>query len=215
MKRFTLALVAAVTLLCSTGAPVARAQEADAPIAVGLKVTTNFRDAIGTSQKSANVITTTLTDPSGFQTLATLKWDFVMNTITWDIPGIGSTTETLDDAKPTLTGSNYALYYIYKNTLAGQQAQAAEDAGQPGSATLDNPGCDWFPDWLETPCILDCCAVHDACYAAENPPCTAKSWIPFVGSSACKACNKAVVKCIAKCVKDAIIGKLPVPIEHR
>lgn len=224
MKRCLPALIVCLSLAVSAvvpnSVPIGRAQAfeasgSDAVVAVGLQVTTNFRDAIGTSQKSGNRITTVLTDPTNFQTLATLTWDFALNTMTWDIPGIGSTTETLDDAKPTLTGSNYALYYIYKNTLAGRQMQQAEDTGSPGSGTLDNPGCDWFPDWLETPCILDCCAVHDACYAAQTPPCTAKSWIPFVGSAACKACNKAVVKCIAKCVKDAIIGKIPVQVEER
>lgn len=215
MKRVFGTLVACLAILGLTGGAVVQAQESDAPIAIGQKITTNFRDAIGTSQKSANQIVTTLTDPSGFQVLATMRWDFALNSFTWDIPGIGSTTESIDDAKPTLTGSNYALYYIYKNTLAGQQEQLNEDAGRPGSSALDNPGCDWFPDWLETECILACCAVHDACYAAQTPPCTAKSWLPFVGSAACKACNRAVVKCIAKCVKDAIIGKLPVPIEQR
>jgi hypothetical protein len=75
------------------------------------------------------------------------------------------------------------------------------------SAPADEPGCDWVPDWLETECILACCAIHDACYAANG--CTARSWIPFVGSAACKACNRAAVVCIASCVADAIIEIIP------
>lgn len=215
MKHGMRWLAAALCLLGLTTGVSARAQDlASAP--VGYKVTTNFGDAVATSVQGQGVVNTTLTDPRGGAPLATLKWDFFTNTLTWDVAGAGTTLETLNDNLPSLLGSNYAVYYIYKNTLVALRQQSGDIGGQaPGAGVADNPGCDWFPDPLETPCVRACCDTHDACYAAQSPPCTWKSWLPFVGSKACKDCNKAVVKCIAKCVKDAVIGKLPQPIEQR
>ena len=64
-------------------------------------------------------------------------------------------------------------------------------SGLESGAIEDNPGCDWFPD---TRCTLQCCYHHDVCYAQNN--CGASSWIPFVGSEACKNCNAVAQACI-------------------
>ena len=216
MKRTIWTFVTCLTLFGLVAVGPARAQEFSAVAPSASTVTTNFGDAIATSVQVQGGIQTTLTDAASGRQVATLKWDFPANTMTWDVAGAGTTMERIDDSPPSLGGSNYALYYIYKNTLFALSLPATADDGQsPGAGVTDNPGCDWFPDPLETPCVRKCCDIHDACYAAQTPPCTWKSWIPFVGSRACKDCNAAVVKCIAKCVKKAVIGKLPQPIDQR
>lgn len=63
--------------------------------------------------------------------------------------------------------------------------------GADGQLRPDSPGCDWFPD---TRCTLQCCYDHDVCYADNN--CGASSWIPLVGSEACKICNGVAQMCI-------------------
>jgi RHS repeat-associated protein len=65
------------------------------------------------------------------------------------------------------------------------------------------PGCDSFPDVLETPCIRKCCDKHDACYERNN--CSIKSWIPGCGSSECKKCNSDVVSCFIDCTATELI----------
>ncbi len=56
-----------------------------------------------------------------------------------------------------------------------------------------------------------CCAMHDACYAAETPPCTEKSWLGTEGL-ACALCNAEVVGCMLLCkpfyVPDWVITQL-------
>jgi hypothetical protein len=81
---------------------------------------------------------------------------------------------------PTDYGANLLASYI----VAGQQT--------PAQSRPDSPGCDWFPD---TQCTLGCCALHDNCYQENG--CSAASWIPFLGSDACKNCNHVAASCIA------------------
>ena len=63
---------------------------------------------------------------------------------------------------------------------------------------LDAPGCDGVPDFLESECVLECCALHDRCYDVNH--CTASSWYKPCSSFECKLCNLEVVLCIAFCV---------------
>lgn len=72
--------------------------------------------------------------------------------------------------------------------IAGQ-LYSAEGAG----ARPDNPGCDFFPD---TRCTLRCCADHDRCFADNG--CSFTSWIPGVGSEACRVCNSVAQDCILR-----------------
>jgi len=70
--------------------------------------------------------------------------------------------------------------------------------------TLDNPGCDWFPD---TECTLRCCALHDQCFSANS--CTAKSWLPGLDTDECKNCNSVAASCILNAcssVEDPEVG---------
>ena len=64
---------------------------------------------------------------------------------------------------------------------------------------LDTAGCDGIPDWLETPCRLECCAKHDECFS--NNKCTASSWYSEC-SKECDGCNSEVKKCIVACGWD-------------
>lgn len=214
-KRTTLYIAFAATIAlsmwgigCRTDgeAPVAPETTVESPkliapgaIQIGTRGSTNFGDAIATSVRTADGVSTTLHDAPGGNVLATLVWSYSAATFTWNVTGVGSQSEPSGGTQVSLKGSNAAVYYIYKAVQTGVALGKAEGEGR----TLDNPGCDWFPDFLETECILDCCETHDQCFAANN--CTWKSWIPFVGSSACKACNRAVVLCIAGCVVDAVI----------
>jgi hypothetical protein len=62
---------------------------------------------------------------------------------------------------------------------------------------LDNVGCDIGPfKFIESACVLECCAAHDKCYDDEN--CTAKSWC--FGSPECGECNNDVSSCIILCI---------------
>jgi hypothetical protein len=193
---------------CRVGdqAPVAPSASSESPkfiapgaIQIGSRATTDFGDAVATSARTADGVSTTLRDGPGGTVLATLVWSYSAATFTWNVTGVGSQSEATGGVHVSLKGSNAAVYYIYKAVQTGVALGKAEAEGR----VFDNPGCDWFPDFLETECILDCCETHDQCYAQNN--CTWKSWIPFVGSSACKACNRAVVLCIAGCVVDAVI----------
>lgn len=159
---------------------------------------TTFPDAFAITTQTARRTSTTLWDPTKTEVLATLVWSIPDGTVTWSIPDVGDDVGPYDGFQVKLTGSDGALYYIYKNV---QDALASTRSG--GYDPWADEGCDYFPDPLESECVLACCATHDACW--EQNDCGLSSWIPFVGSSACKACNRAVVGCIAKCAIKKII----------
>ena len=64
---------------------------------------------------------------------------------------------------------------------------------------LDTAGCDGIPDFLETPCRLECCAKHDECFSKNS--CTSDSWYSEC-SKECDGCNSDVTACIAACEGD-------------
>ncbi len=74
-------------------------------------------------------------------------------------------------------------------------------AGSEAGLMEDNPGCDWFPD---TRCTLHCCYNHDVCFAQNS--CSASSWVPFVGSTACKNCNSVAQGCILRACAYGLEG---------
>jgi hypothetical protein len=74
---------------------------------------------------------------------------------------------------------------------------------------LDTAGCDGVPDFLESECLLECCAEHDKCFDDNN--CTQSSWLPWSGSDACDACNSDVVKCIIGCIFGGRVASPGVP----
>jgi len=61
---------------------------------------------------------------------------------------------------------------------------------------LDTAGCDGIPDFLETPCRLECCAAHDECFDKNN--CDSSSWYSRC-SKECDKCNDTVKKCFMAC----------------
>ncbi|MCP4491280.1 MAG: hypothetical protein GY820_28790, partial [Gammaproteobacteria bacterium] len=63
---------------------------------------------------------------------------------------------------------------------------------------LDSPGCDLFPDSLETSCRLECCAKHDECFDKEG--CASSSWI--CSNKPCRKCNRDVVQCFVTCASS-------------
>lgn len=103
-----------------------------------------------------------------------------------------------------------------RGMLLGPQREKRVGSNTDVPHVMDNPGCDKFVD---TACTIGCCAVHDQCYSAQDPVCTAASWIenglyqvvlpsfgPFgriVGAvlanyRSCVGCNTAVVGCILR-----------------
>jgi RHS repeat-associated protein len=59
-------------------------------------------------------------------------------------------------------------------------------------------GCDHFPDAAETPCVLEACAKHDACWARNC--CDGWSWLPTaLAFTACGRCNLEAVADIIAC----------------
>jgi RHS repeat-associated protein len=87
-------------------------------------------------------------------------------------------------------------FYVY---LHGNPTGSRDPFG------LDDPRCDKVPARFETPCRLECCAQHDACYDTND--CSAASWgftargpeAAPPGQAACVECNRDVVKCFLKC----------------
>lgn len=72
-------------------------------------------------------------------------------------------------------------------------------------------GCDFFPDFMETPCVKKCCDAHDDCY--QRTPCTWGTWrnvIPNPGltNRRCDECNSTVAKCIWNALmSDSMSGR--------
>lgn len=60
---------------------------------------------------------------------------------------------------------------------------------------LDTPGCS-FPVLPNSPAVLECCAIHDECFALNE--CTSRSWwtCAFRWSWSCAGCNAAVTGCL-------------------
>jgi hypothetical protein len=157
--------------------------------------TTNFGDAIARSRAVAGGISTRLESPDG-ALLATLEWSQTARTLDLAVPG-GVSSLHGDDVDETLTlsGCNHGVYFYWKNV------QAALVAKTQGTAALA-PGCDFFPDEWETPCIRTCCDLHDLCWDVFG--CNLLSWLG-IGSAACKICNIGVVACIGACVFVQIV----------
>ncbi len=140
---------------------------------------------------TASAKTTTVTDATGTTILTATA---TTAGVSFAFPGVAGTTDialtTPLSALPTNYSSGVLATYV-----AGQTMGVAAIC-----VTKDSPGCDWFPD---TQCTLSCCADHDACYQLNS--CGASSWIPFVGSDACKNCNYIA----AGCIELACAGLIP------
>ncbi|MCP4291013.1 MAG: hypothetical protein GY780_04155 [bacterium] len=152
----------------------------------------NFED--GTIATSTIIpqegIHTELTLISDGTVLATLDWSVTDQTLIVDVVGVTSGTVEGYEGSANPFGCNTTLYYVYQNVLAAQGNKSGEK---------DEPGCDRIPDWLETECMLDCCEVHDKCFADNN--CTERSWLPGHGEGlACTMCNVRVVDCMVDCL---------------
>ncbi len=170
----------------------------------------NFGDGTrATSTVTSAGITTELIEISSGTLLAELIWTYADQSLVIDVPGVTSlTADGADEATPF--GCNVGLYYVYINATA-----ALGDGKGLLGGDKDNPGCDGIPDILETECMLDCCEIHDQCYADNN--CTARSWPPGHGQgAACTQCNIDVVICMVKClpwwIPDWIFEHLIEPI---
>jgi len=98
-------------------------------------------------------------------------------------PSIGRYIES--DPMGILEGTNHLFVYARNNSIRFKDPLG-----------LDTVGCDGVPDWLETPCRLECCAKHDECF--DKNQC---KWTSFTKkcSKNCDQCNDDVKDCIKKC----------------
>lgn len=141
---------------------------------------------------SGSTKTTTVTDADG-NTILTAT--ITTAGVSFAFPGVEGTTDI------TLTSPLSSLPTNYSSGVLATYV-AGQTLGEVAAICLnkDSPGCDWFPD---TQCTLSCCADHDYCYQLNG--CSASSWIPFVGSDACKNCNYIA----AGCIELACAGLIP------
>jgi len=65
------------------------------------------------------------------------------------------------------------------------------------AASPQVPGCDYVGRVLSSDCSVGCCNAHDACYVRSC--CTMASWLPGVGTPACKQCNDTIARCLRGC----------------
>ena len=87
---------------------------------------------------------------------------------------------------PEISDPNYRSYvYVLNNPI-----HFIDPLGRKPQV----PGCDWFPDCLETPPIRRCCDIHDDCYAKNG--CAWPSWLLTSPFGPCGACNDAAAACI-------------------
>lgn len=149
--------------------------------------------------ESGGTKTTVITDDDGTEILT---MELTVDGVSFSFPGYDDTTDITFsaalDAMPTDYSANLLATYV-AGQLRSEGAMSVNPELLGRSPCRDNPGCDWFPD---TACTLGCCADHDACYALND--CGASSWIPFVGSDACKDCNAVAAACIELSCAGAI-----------
>lgn len=177
-----MALVAAL-VGCTGEDPVNAQGVLGKVVAPAPQVLTVFPIGTASSFHVGQDVSTVLRAPGGSTVLARLYWSASNATLAWSVPNLGS--ETWDNTSgnmPALVASNHAIALIYDRVQAGL-----------GKRALDEPGCDWVPDFLETPGMLECCEWHDECFA--NNGCNWTSWIPDGQLSMCDLCNAGVVLC--------------------
>jgi len=168
---------------------------------------TDFGGYLAKSRRTATGISATLFDTRGAE-LAQLQWHETDAQI--KLSSIDS-AELVgpDNGEPlTLKGSTYAVFYYYGQVQKALELQSTTDLGKIADA-MKAPGCDFFPDQWETPCIKACCAAHDFCWKVAG--CTMLSWLG-IGNPICKACNVGVVACIGACVIVDVVTEVLEPI---
>ena len=148
---------------------------------------------VATTTRSGDVIRTELVNAEG-EIVARSGYSRTHRSGRFKVPGVPAMVIDDFDA-PTANhyGANMSLYYYYRNV----QDALAEQAGMGLGLEKMAPGCDYFPDWLETQCILDCCETHDQCWAEHG--CSMGSWIGLDGLD-CFLCNVEVMACMYNCI---------------
>lgn len=141
----------------------------------------------------------------------------VLSTVDYDKQA-GQVTATCAGEKGTLTTPEQSLEWhidiarqMYDGWKRGPQPETASPAPSTTPYRMSCPNedaCSVFSDGSYR-CTNDCtkigycngsgiasntcCYVHDICYLKYD--CSASSWVPFVGSRACKQCNYDAVGC--------------------
>ena len=99
--------------------------------------------------------------------------------------------------RPNMAWANLQLISYAKSEESRGALVLGEKApdGRPFRLAVQNsPGCDGL-HWLDGTMMRECCDIHDACYAKEDPDCTYTSWW-FQGSWSCVQCNIQVILCM-------------------
>ena len=76
-------------------------------------------------------------------------------------------------------------------------------------------GCDYLRDLpsslggnvFKSPCVAQCCNVHDSCYTNAKGWCDMYSWISVKPFDECDTCNLTAVRCIVRAAASSIGGR--------
>jgi hypothetical protein len=150
---------------------------------------------IATTTKTQDGLRTVLKNANG-QVIARSGYSLSQRAGRFVVPGVSEIIlEDFDAPTANTYGANVSLYYFYKNV---ERAEGVA-SGRLDKSVLNEPGCDFIPDFLETKCMRACCDTHDACY--ELFGCTMNSWKPDDDEGIlCNLCNTVVLGCMYNCI---------------
>jgi hypothetical protein len=143
--------------------------------------------------------TTGLFAPAG-DALVTMAWYEEAQTLAWRTPDgainrVGpKTMPTGWTFQPNAAWANVQAFSFYRHAAEhGRLTPQPVGRDRSVAANADMDGCTGL-HWLDNTIFRACCDDHDRCYIAENPDCTAWSWL-WPGSWDCFMCNLNAVFC--------------------
>lgn len=206
MKISNVMLLAGVLSCASVACAVpAESEEASATRKYDLTKDYEGTRALVRREVSGN-IRAVLVDTATSTVLATVDYDKAKRIVT---ASCGSESGTLETAEQPLVWHAEIAHQMYEGWKAGPQPEA-EPVASPktnyrvacsngNACTVSGCTNDCTPIGYCNGSFgqgyHDCCYVHDVCFIENG--CSASSWIPFVGSSSCKRCNRNAVSCFA------------------
>lgn len=160
-------------------------------------VTTQFGDAIATSQISKKGILTTLRDSKG-TLVASLSWLRTTQSLHVEVAGgIARLDAESMGGNFNPVGCNHAVY-LYWQLVASATAAASVPDGQV------KPVCAILGAGLDSQCILLACKEYAACSAKTR--CGTASWLGLQNAD-CSACNAGVIASVAQCSIETILPR--------
>jgi hypothetical protein len=181
--------------------------EVETQWANGLTATTKRR----TGTKDGVVLVTKITNMHGVE-VGQANYLFRDRIYVWNLPGVATGTITAEHLKAQYGGWPFTPDMVWMNlqTLGEYQWRTllknkGTVARQPASTnpilnffmptlSANDVGCDGILHYLDGTNFRPCCDLHDRCYQARTPACTADSWWQW-GSWQCDKCNFVAAVC--------------------